>query len=194
MIKSKNEPQRPRYAQCCLPPELLARINSIYGHCDQLHKQENCLSLIYPHADAEPHRWHAHLQQLPYFHIITTEDYGNSIYLHVLLPDMGQILSLKKKNGLWEYYCLTDESEVAAIVPNRFSMAHSSWLKKPATMSQMARVAKLLLLPKTELPRLTAFNACLIIQTSLLMQDIETVSPIVEHHRILIKRPLRKSA
>jgi hypothetical protein len=133
------------------------------------------------------------MEHLPYFHVIKTWNHGKTLILHVLIPEFGDILSFKMNHGIWHHFDTSPESEVAALLPQHFA-ANTTWLNKPATRSQIATIAHLLLLPKSSLPRLTAFNACQLIRTSLITEHLDTLRSMIETHKQQLKRPLRKSA
>lgn len=188
MINTIIEAPRPRYAQTSvLPREILARLNSLNTHNNELHRQRDSFSLVYPHADAEPFRWYAHLEKLPYFHVILTWNHGNTVILNTLLPESGMILCFHMNNGVWIHKETCPEAEVAALLPQHFS-ANASWLNKPATRSQIATVANRLLLPKTSLPRLTAYNACQLIRTSLIVDHLDTLRAMIETQKQQLKQ------
>lgn len=164
---------------CSLPADVITRIQSV-ARLKENSEQINALSLMYPHKDAEPHRWYMQFRDFPYLHVIHTSDHGFRMQLHVLIPSLGSILSLEKEGSSWYRSGICGEDEVAAVIPWRFSASRSSWMSLLATSRQLETVGDILAVPLEQVPRLTAFNANLVIQTAILQHHIPRVVGMLE--------------
>ena len=178
MIINKTRAPR-RHPSSSLPMELMTRLRCIsrqpvYGD------QVDALSIVFPHGENLNYRWFLHHSDMPYLHIMETYDSGNRMILHVLLATLRSVLTLEKRFSEWEIQTITPEHEIEAIVPDRFEEVNQGWTPKPATKAQLRTLANQISVPIYRIPQLTAFNAQLLIQTTLVMRHLPHVNDLVE--------------
>lgn len=175
--KSRTARRRPVSS---LPMELMARLRCV-SRQTKYKDQVDALSMVFPHGEYLNYRWFLHHSEMPYLHVMETYDSGNLMILHVLLPTLRSVLTLKKKLLDWEIQTLTREDEIETIVPDRFEDGDGGWTLKPASKAQLRTIANQISVPIHRIPNLTAFNAQLVIQTTLIMRHLPHVNEMIEN-------------
>jgi hypothetical protein len=174
--KSRARKRRPAIS---LPAELHSRLRCI-AQQSNYRDQVDSLSLDYPHSETTDYRWYLHHKELPYFHVMETRDHGNHMILHVFVPALRGAVTLEKHYSDWELSGVTAENELDEVIPSRFENQNLGWLLKPASDAQMRTLARQLCLPSRRLPQLTAFNAQLLLQTTIAMRHLPYLRNIIE--------------
>ncbi|WP_146209319.1 hypothetical protein [Coraliomargarita sinensis] len=162
-----------------LPKELNTRLRCVMrqkSYTDQI----DTFSMVFPHSEETAVRWYLHHQEMPYMHILETHNHGNTMFLYVWVPRLRSAVILEKQFSTWDLSAVVSETALLDHIPNRFLESNAAWLKKPASKSQMYTAARQLLMPVHRIPKLTAFNAQLIIQTSILKRHLQYVCRLVE--------------
>lgn len=168
-----------RYSNIAIPSELFARLNSINTHRGRLTKQADTFSSIYHHPGYISRRWYLGISTLRHPHIITTQDRGLKVNLYILHSKKREISHLKMNRGLWWPERTIDEADVSGLLPNCSSYSGFR-LTAPATQSQIRTLERLLQIARDQLPKLTAFNANLLIQESILQQHIGVIQRLID--------------
>lgn len=182
-----------RYSTPSIAPELLSRLRTIQAHKGYPPRQANTFSTIHPHPDFASRRWYSPYSALPHPHIIGAVENGAKASLYVLMPKDRTILHLKMRSKVWWIEDADEESEVGAILP-----AHASYsegrLLSPASSHQMHALSKLLLIPRYHLPRLTKYNANLMIQEILITPHLDEIMAFVGLEMTRRKKNLKRPA
>lgn len=163
-----------RYSTPSIAPELLTRLRTVHNNKGRLTSQANTFSMIYPHPGFISRRWYLPISALPHPHIIATLENGAKASLYMLMSKDRTILHLKMRSHVWWVEDVHDESEVGAILPPHASYTRGR-LRSPASSHQMHALSKLLSIPRHHLPRLTKYNANLMIQGSLMMPHVDEI-------------------
>jgi len=162
-----------------IPRELNTRLRCVLRHKSYT-DQIDTFSMVFPHSEETAVRWYLHHQEIPYMHILETHNHGNTMVLYVWVPRSRCAVILAKQFSTWDLSAVASEAELLDHIPHRFLESNPAWFKKPASKSQMYTVARQLLMPVHRIPRLTAFNAQLIIQTAILKRHMRHVCRLVE--------------
>lgn len=166
------------YAHSYIAPELLARLRNLKNHKGHLPRQVNSFSSNYYHPGLMTHRWYLPHSGLQYPHLITTKENGVKLDLFILKSQQKTVLHLKMTHGLWWIEEVFDESDIGAFLPAH--TAHSGGrLRSPASSNQMQKLSHLLLLPRNDLPKLTRYNASVIIQEILVAADLDEIMALI---------------
>lgn len=163
-----------------LPTELHTRLGCVIrqqNYSDQL----DTFSMVLSHSEDSSYRWNLYHRDLPYLHLMETRDHGNHMVVHVLIPTNRSILTLEKNHSDWRISSTTAEEDIEDIIPDRFENENSDWLLKPASPRQMQTVARQLHLPRQRVPKLTAYNAQILLQTTIVMRHLPYIRRTVEH-------------
>lgn len=161
-----------------LPAELNLRLRFIARR--HYRDQIDTLSMVFPHSEDTMIRWYLQHEAMPYLHIMETRNHGNLLMLYVWIPRLRSAIKLQKQLSKWDVIEMIPESALLNETPARFLESSAAWLKKPASKSQMYTLAKQLLLPVHRLPRLTAFNAQLLLQSTILHRHLPRVRSLVD--------------
>ena len=166
-------------SRSALPVELINRLRCI-ARQRKYQDQIDTLSMVLPHSEDASIRWYLEHEGLPYFHHMETRDHGNLLILRVWIPRLRSAITLQKLSSAWDLIEVTPEAAMLDRIPARFFESNAGWFKKPATRSQMSTVAKQLLIPIHKLPRLTAFNAQLLLQSTILHRHLPSVRGLID--------------
>jgi hypothetical protein len=149
--------------------------------------QLDSFSVAFPHSEETAVRWYLHHHEIPYLHVMETHNHGNRMFLYAWVPRLRRAVILEKQFSTWDLSAVVSEADLLDHIPHRFFESNAAWFKKPASKSQMYTVARQLLMPIHRIPRLTAFNAQLIIQTTILKRHTRHVCQLLDQ---LIKNEL----
>lgn len=174
---NSTQPTLPRHFKSCrnIPAEIVNRLNQVKNQ--SLREQRNTFSLPQLHGRVRC-RWNSHLLQLPYFHIIESDEVKTKA--HLLLFRHRKILTLKKEFGDWKFQRLTPEEFVSQIVPNHH--LRTGHLHKKASQSKMESVAVSLGMKTNQIPVLTESNADIIQKYIGIQSDLKALRTLADEH------------
>ncbi|PXA04635.1 hypothetical protein DDZ13_05535 [Coraliomargarita sinensis] len=124
-------------------------------------------------------RWYTSYTLLPHPHVIEATDRGKCISLFVLMSKVSAVLKLKMRKGVWWLDNDYDESESGAILPAHAS-CYGVGLRTSASHQQMHALSNPLMLPRQQLPKLSKYNASLLIQETLIAQHHDEIAALIE--------------
>lgn len=184
-----------RYSALTISPELISRLKNLDSHSGRLNRQANTFSGIYHHPGYISRRWYLGTSALPFPHVIATKDNGTKINLYLLVSKFRLIIHLKMNRGLWWHEDNIDEADAGAILPNSTSYKGFQ-LRHPATENQIYALKGSLTLPAEQLPKLTAYNADLLIKENILLEHMGEINRLIKDasRRHLIKMKKQSAA
>ena len=116
----------------------------------------------------------------PLHHIIEESLNGESRRIHLLMQDRQQILCLERVKNTWRVCQLTDQEQVATIIPRRHF--YNGWIKKPVRTSTMRQLCANEYFQHSGQCALTEANAQYLLLFTKIQRDLEAIQALVDQH------------